>query len=102
MSTINIHLSSPAACVAFALVYMRTNLEQIAKKLAVPSEIYSIRLIRPDVLMLRTLASCLIMFDSISNTNDWVVKQVPKVLRMCSGKKGPRDADLPMLLRVSF
>jgi anaphase-promoting complex subunit 1 len=81
---------------------MRTNLEHIAKKLAVPSEIYSIRLIRPDVIMLRTLASCLIMFDSISNTNDWVAKQVPRILRNYGGKRGPTDADLPMILRVNI
>lgn len=106
MSTINIHLSSPAACVAFALVYMRTNLEHIAKKLVVPSEVYSIGLIRPDIIMLRTVASCLIMFDSISNSNEWLARQMPVILRGCikktvSADNEKMDPDFPMLLRVS-
>lgn len=107
LSTINIHLSSPAACVAFALVYMRTNLDHIARKLAVPFEIYSISLIRPDVIMLRTLASCLIMFDSISNRSDWVMKQIPPILRVYVNRRisvtnDKNRAEFPMLLRVSL
>lgn len=103
LSSINIHLSSPAACVAFALVYMRTNLEHVAKKLVVPSEIYAIGSIRPDVIMLRTLASCLIMFDSITNNNEWLAKQMPLILRGCINKRlenTKNDPDFPMLLRV--
>lgn len=107
MNTINIHLSSPAACIALAFVYMRTNLEYIAKKVAVPNKVYSIGLIRPDVIMLRTVASSLIMFDSISNINEWLSKSIPAVLKDCVKKKlsldkNKENPDFPMLLRVGL
>ncbi|KAI6229914.1 Anaphase-promoting complex subunit 1 [Aphelenchoides fujianensis] len=81
LSNVNIHLSSPAACAALALVYMRTNSEKIAKRLAVPDKTRAIGLIRPDVVMLRTLAAALVMFDSIAPYADWLADQIPEVLR---------------------
>lgn len=36
---------------------------------------------RPDVLMIRTVARCLVDYENIGNTLQWVEAQVPEVIR---------------------
>lgn len=99
----NIHLSSPAACAALALIYMRTNNRPVAQRLRIPDELYKVGLIRPDVIMLRTLARCLILYDDIGQTSVWLESQIPAPLRECfrlTEKPNGSTQDLGMLARA--
>ncbi|KAI6197213.1 hypothetical protein M3Y94_01197800 [Aphelenchoides besseyi] len=105
LNTVNIHLSSPAACAALTLVYMRTNNKKIAKRLMIPNTTQAISLIRPDLVMLRTLAAALVNFDSICVGTEWINSQIPEILQnynQCTtGKIGTIfNADKGMLARA--
>ncbi|KAI6194639.1 Anaphase-promoting complex subunit 1 [Aphelenchoides besseyi] len=105
LNTVNIHLSSPAACAALTLVYMRTNNKKIADRLMIPNTTQAISLIRPDLVMLRITAAALVNFDSIRASTEWINSQIPEVLRTYNqcirGKLGTiYNADKGMLARA--
>ena len=44
----------------------------------------NIHAIRPDMLMIRTLCRCLVDFDDVKATEEWVEAQVPEIIRKYS------------------
>uniref|UniRef100_A0A915D2V7 Anaphase-promoting complex subunit 1 n=1 Tax=Ditylenchus dipsaci TaxID=166011 RepID=A0A915D2V7_9BILA len=78
---VNIHLTSPAACVALGLMYLRTNDKWVSNALTIPNTLCEIEKIRPDVLMMRTLSKCLINYEHIGSNMEWVEQQVPEIIR---------------------
>ncbi|KAF3987089.1 hypothetical protein FT663_04598 [Candidozyma haemuli var. vulneris] len=73
--------SGSAAIMALAFMYMRTENRIIADKLEVPSSEHLLDYVRPDLLLLRTVAKNLIMWNQIRATTQWVDSQIPEVLR---------------------
>ncbi|CAD5217066.1 unnamed protein product [Bursaphelenchus xylophilus] len=103
LRNVNVHLSAPAACAAFTLIYLRTNNKNIARKLGIPEELHQLGLIRPDIILLRTVAKCLVMYDSVGQTNEWIDSQIPPTLReyfKLTKKPAKRTEDLGMLARA--
>ncbi|CAD5212939.1 unnamed protein product [Bursaphelenchus okinawaensis] len=103
LKNVNVHLSSPAACAAIALVYLRTNNKSIADKLEIPEELQQLGLIRPDLILMRTLAKCLVMYDSIGQTTQWINNQIPPTLKeyfKLTQKPHKCSEDLGMLARA--
>ncbi|KAI1726369.1 anaphase-promoting complex subunit 1 [Ditylenchus destructor] len=80
-SYVNIHLTSPAACIALGLMYLRTGDKSISNALEIPNTLCDIERIRPDVLMLRTLSNCLVNYQKIGCTIEWVEEQVPEIVK---------------------
>lgn len=74
--------SGSAAIMALTFMYMRTRNQVIADKLEVPSLENLIDYIRPDLLMLRTVAKNVILWDSIGATNQWVESQIPQAYKL--------------------
>lgn len=64
--------ATAGATVALALIYMKTNDEVLARKLDVPDTVHLLDYVRPDIFLLRTVASNLIMWDGIRGTFDWI------------------------------
>jgi anaphase-promoting complex subunit 1 len=78
---INTHVTAPSAVMALALMYMKSNDREVAARLQVPDTIFLLEQVRPDVLLLRTTAKCLVLWDSIEPTEKWLHTQVPLVIR---------------------
>lgn len=70
-----------AAIMALAFMYMRTENQTIADKLEVPDSEHLLDYIRPDLLLLRTAAKNIIMWDQMRATTQWVESQFPDVLK---------------------
>jgi anaphase-promoting complex subunit 1 len=62
---VNVHITSPGAVIALALIHLKTNNEAIASKLTMPQTFYSLEFVRPSFLLLKVLCKNLIMWNSI-------------------------------------
>ncbi|KAG0139551.1 hypothetical protein CROQUDRAFT_101374 [Cronartium quercuum f. sp. fusiforme G11] len=79
-STIDVSVTSPAATLAIALLYLKTGREEAVAMCEIPQTETRLEYIRPDLLLLRTLAKCLIRWDSIEPKMSWVEGLLPKVV----------------------
>lgn len=70
--------SIAGAVIALAFICLKTNNNDIAKKLSIPETDQLLDYIRPDLLVLRVLAKNLILWDSIEFERSWVESQVPQ------------------------
>ena len=71
--------ATAAATVAVALIFMKTHNEILARKIDIPDTIHQFEYVRPDILLLRTVARHLIMWNDIRATLGWVKSQLPDV-----------------------
>ena len=78
---INIDITSPGATLALAMMYWKSNNQNIAAWMAVPETSFLLEFVRPDFLMLRTIGKGLILWDSVIPTLDWVESHVPVDIR---------------------
>ena len=68
---INIDITSPGATLALGMLYWRSGNKSIASWLSAPKTIFLLDFVRPDFLMLRTLAKGLILWDEIQPSRSW-------------------------------
>ncbi|EPE02615.1 apc1 protein [Ophiostoma piceae UAMH 11346] len=73
--------AAPAATIALALIYMKTEDHIVARKIDIPQSSMQFDYVRPDVLLLRTLAKNLIMWNEIRATPDWIRRNLPAEFR---------------------
>jgi anaphase-promoting complex subunit 1 len=72
-SGLNFNLVSPAATIALALRFLKTNRADIAASLSIPADAAGLREVQPSLLLLRALGRSLIMWDEITPTVAWVL-----------------------------
>lgn len=77
---INVDVTLPGATLALGLLYMRTNNNEILRRLEFPTTAFELDAIRPDHLIFRALARCLVLWESLSPTASWIEAQFPPVL----------------------
>jgi hypothetical protein len=80
LSNVNVHLTSPAAAIALALMYLKTGDKYILQKLTVPDTLPEIERIRPEVLMLRTLCALMVDYNNILSSSDYLENLIPEVI----------------------
>jgi anaphase-promoting complex subunit 1 len=80
---INLAVTSPAASVALMLMYLRTNDTAAASAFSLPSTRYALSRTQPDLVQLRVVGRALIMWDSVAPTREWVMDQMPPILKVC-------------------
>jgi anaphase-promoting complex subunit 1 len=76
-----VHLIDQAtagATIALGLIFMKTGNKAIARKIDVPDTVSQFDFVRPDVLLLRTLAKHLILWDNIRPDYKWIIRNLPK------------------------
>ncbi|KAK9458888.1 uncharacterized protein V1516DRAFT_666543 [Lipomyces oligophaga] len=73
--------SASGAIIALTLMYMKSGSERIASFLDVPATSVLFQFVRPDLLLLRTIAVNLILWDKIGKSLDWVIQKVRPFLR---------------------
>jgi anaphase-promoting complex subunit 1 len=90
---INVDVTGPAATVAIALIYMRSNNSKVLRRLATPSTAVELDAIRPDQLIYRALAQCIVRWEhGVEATQEWVENQIPSVLRNLLPKMTGQDS----------
>lgn len=70
--------ATAGAVIALALIYMKTGDQSVAQKINIPDTIAQLEHVRPDLLLLRTLAKHLIMWNDITDEPGWVHANLPK------------------------
>lgn len=83
--------SAPGAVVAIALMFMKSEDHIVARKVDVPDSVLQFTYVRPDVLLLRTLAKNLIMWSRVEPTVDWIRSSLPDEFRWRHLLQGPRS-----------
>lgn len=78
----NVDVTSPGATLALALMFMKTNDASMASAFSIPETRFALDYVRPDLIVLRMLARCLILWDSIQPTRDWIHSQMPMLFRV--------------------
>uniref|UniRef100_A0A8B9J9H1 Anaphase-promoting complex subunit 1 n=1 Tax=Astyanax mexicanus TaxID=7994 RepID=A0A8B9J9H1_ASTMX len=79
--TINVDVTCPGATLALAMIYLKTNNRSIADWLKAPDTMFLLDFIKPEFLLLRTLARCIIMWDEILPNDEWVTSNVPQIIQ---------------------
>uniref|UniRef100_A0A8C5E795 Anaphase-promoting complex subunit 1 n=1 Tax=Gouania willdenowi TaxID=441366 RepID=A0A8C5E795_GOUWI len=79
--TINVDVTCPGATLALAMIYLKTNNRSIADWLKPPDTWFLLDFIKPEFLLLRTLARCIIMWDDILPNTEWVDSNIPQIMR---------------------
>ncbi|CAI5704987.1 unnamed protein product [Peronospora effusa] len=69
---VNIGLTGCASALALAFMYMQSDNKTVAAQLAVPDTLILLDYVRPDILLVRTLAKNLVMWNSILPTTEWI------------------------------
>ncbi len=78
---INIDVTSPGATLALGLMFFRTGNQRVASWLEAPESRFLLEFVRPDFLMLRTLAKGLILWEDVHPSMEWIQSHVPKSMR---------------------
>ncbi len=90
--------SAAAATVSIALIYMKTEDHVVARKIAIPDSVLQFDYVRPDILLLRTLAENLIMWSKVQATFDWMFESLPAEFRkryLLTGVETLQSVDVP-------
>ena len=69
---VNTAITAPGALMALALVYLKSNNQQIVKKIKVPDCFDTLDSATPQILTLKVIAKNLIMWDQIDFTEEWI------------------------------
>lgn len=91
----NIDVTAPGATIALALIFLKTELEAVASRIAIPLTHFGLQYIRPDFIMLRVIARNMIMWSRIHPSNEWVDYQIPEIVKVgiMSLKANSNDSD---------
>ncbi|KAL1841144.1 hypothetical protein VTJ49DRAFT_7369 [Mycothermus thermophilus] len=73
--------SAAGAVVATALIYLKSEDHIVARKIDVPDSLLQFDYVRPDILLLRTVAKHLILWSGIDPTFDWIINGLPPEYR---------------------
>jgi anaphase-promoting complex subunit 1 len=76
-----IHLMDQAtagATIAIMLVFLKTENKAVARKIDIPDTVPQFDFVRPDILLLRTLAKHLIMWNEIKAEHKWILRNLPR------------------------
>lgn len=77
---VNSDVTSPGATLALGMLFFDTQNEAVLKWVAAPDTQHLLETVRPDFLLLRTLAKGLILWSRIEATREWVDSHVPQVV----------------------
>ncbi|KAF2096880.1 hypothetical protein NA57DRAFT_42971 [Rhizodiscina lignyota] len=69
--------ATAGAVIAIALIFMKTHDKTVARRVDVPDTLPQFDYVRPDILLLRTLARHLIMWDDIKPSEKWIQRNLP-------------------------
>ncbi|KAG8831696.1 Anaphase-promoting complex subunit 1 [Serendipita sp. 399] len=68
----DLNITAPGASLALAMLYLKSGRKDIADIVSVPTTRVALNTVPPNLLLLRTLAKCLILWDDIYPSIEWV------------------------------
>ena len=74
---INTDITAPAAIIALALIYIRSNSADILDRMAIPTTTILLDSIKPDILIYKALGRSLVMWHLVEPTEEWIASQIP-------------------------
>ncbi|XP_052275462.1 anaphase-promoting complex subunit 1-like isoform X2 [Dreissena polymorpha] len=77
---VNVDVTSPGATLALGMLYFNTKNSAVSEWLKVPNSQFMLDQVRPDFLLLRTLARGLVMWDTVLPTMDFLKQTIPQIL----------------------
>lgn len=80
-NNVNLHITAPAALLALSFMYLKSNCKELANKISIPNSFNTIEECNPNHVLLKTIAKNLIMWDNIKNTQEYVMSQVPELIK---------------------
>jgi hypothetical protein len=93
---LNTGVTGPGAAVALGLIYIRSGNQEICRRLSLPQTAFALDSIRPDLLLYRAVARCLVLWDAVEPTAAWIDSQTPDaVTRSLFPTKGLPENKLP-------
>jgi len=103
---LNTNVTAPGAMIALALMYMKSNDQSVAARIATPQSGFELDRLRPDFFVFRAVAQCLVLWDSVQPDYGWIHTMVPQIIlktlasthdkKGATGKKdGEGDGDIP-------
>lgn len=90
--------AAAGAVMAITLIFMKSEDQIVARKIDVPESVLQFDYVRPDILLLRTVAKNLIMWSKIEPTTSWIQKSLPSLYRpryKLNGTTKLKSTDLP-------
>ena len=69
--------SCSGAVLALMFMFLKTDNQEIAEKLSLPKTLQLLEYVRPDLLMLRSLAKNMVMWNKIEPSKEFVENQIP-------------------------
>ncbi|KAH6671492.1 hypothetical protein EV126DRAFT_464465 [Verticillium dahliae] len=90
--------AAAGAVMALALIFMKSEDHIVARKIDVPESVVQFDYIRPDILLLRTVAKNLILWSQIEPSFEWIAQSLPTPFRFRHRLTGTivlRSTDLP-------
>lgn len=94
----NSSITAPAALLALALMFLKTNNEAVCERLQLPDTRYLLDYVRCDIMQLHVLARALIMWDSIVPSREWVEDQVRAAFHLFYKCIGPEILNVALHL----
>jgi len=76
-----VDITAPGALFSLALLYLKSNNDTIAARISIPNTIFGLEYIRPDIILLRTIAKNVILWDEIQPTQIWIDSQLAPILQ---------------------
>ena len=73
--------AAAGAVMAIALIFMKSEDSIVARKVDIPDSVLQFDYVRPDILLLRTVAKNIIMWSKIKPTFAWIQKSLPQIYR---------------------
>ncbi|CAM1504062.1 Fc.00g016530.m01.CDS01 [Cosmosporella sp. VM-42] len=90
--------AAAGAVMAIAFIFMKSEDQIVARKIDVPDSILQFDYVRPDILLLRTVAKNLILWSKVEPTFSWVQRSLPGPYRhrhKLTGTTKLKSTDLP-------
>ncbi|WWD02564.1 hypothetical protein V865_000604 [Kwoniella europaea PYCC6329] len=84
--TIDNNITGPGATLALGLMYLKSGRRDIADMISIPQTAFELDQVRPDLLLLRTFARSLILWDEITPMMGWIEDQLPQFIKTAHDK----------------
>ena len=86
-NTVNVHVTAPGALLALGLIFLKSGNEDIAKQITIPNSFSTIESCNPNHILLKVAIRNLIMWNNISNTQEFIYGQIPELIRFIFEKE---------------
>jgi anaphase-promoting complex subunit 1 len=97
----DLNITAPGACLALALLYLKSGREDVADIVSVPTTQIALNTVPPNLLLLRTLAKSLILWDEIQPSTDWVNSQYFPMKKLGNARGVQTDASTVNALDIA-